>query len=89
MIGYAVRYYLDFVAPHQVFRAPTAQETRGMARLIERLRALPAGADPETIQFEFYVQNDDGGPQRVTLKSVAGPDDDGNPCVTIMLPDED
>ena len=25
-----------------------------MARLIERLRALPAHADPESIQFEFY-----------------------------------
>ena len=46
LIGYAVRYYLDFVAPHQVFRAPTEQEAEGMARLIERLRALPAAPIP-------------------------------------------
>jgi lysyl-tRNA synthetase class 1 len=54
LIGYAVRYYLDFVAPHQVFRTPTERESAGMTRLIERLRALPATADPETIQYEFY-----------------------------------
>ena len=59
LIGYAVRYYLDFVAPHQVYRTPTAQEAEGMARLIERLRALPKGADPETIQFEFYEAGKD------------------------------
>ena len=51
--------------------------------------AILSGPRGNPIQFEFYVQNDDSGPQRVTLKSVAGPDDDGNPCVTIMLPDED
>ena len=54
LIGYAIRYYQDFVAPSQVFRSPTEQEAAGMARLVERLRALPRDADPETIQFEFY-----------------------------------
>ena len=61
LIGYAVRYYLDFVAPHQVFRAPTEQEAAGMARLIERLRALAPTADPETIQYEFYEAGKDVG----------------------------
>jgi lysyl-tRNA synthetase class 1 len=61
LIGYAVRYYLDFVAPRQAYRAPTEQEAAGMARLIERLRALPHDADPETIQFEFYEAGKDVG----------------------------
>jgi len=25
----------------------------------------------------------------IKLKAVCGPDDDGNPCITIMMPDED
>jgi hypothetical protein len=28
-------------------------------------------------------------PELVTLKAVAGLDDDGRPCLTFMLPDED
>lgn len=28
-------------------------------------------------------------PQLVNLKAVCGPDDDGEPCITIMLPEED
>ena len=30
-----------------------------------------------------------GGLRLVTLKSVSGPGDNGEPCITIMLPDED
>ena len=51
--------------------------------------AILAGPRGNPIQFEFYVQNDNNGPQRVTLKSHAGPGDDGEPVITIMLPDED
>lgn len=29
------------------------------------------------------------GQKTVTLKAVCGPNDDGSPCITIMLPDED
>jgi lysyl-tRNA synthetase class 1 len=61
LIGYAIRYYLDFVAPTQVFRAPTEREAAGMARLVERLRALPRDADPETLQYEFYEAGKDVG----------------------------
>jgi hypothetical protein len=37
------------------------------------------------------VRNDnrEGDPLLVDLKAVFGPDDDGSPCITIMLPDED
>jgi hypothetical protein len=41
--------------------------------------------------FYLYVRNDNrvGDPPLVTLKAVCGPDDEGKPCITIMLPDED
>lgn len=42
------------------------------------------------LRFQLHVQNAEAAPPRlVTLKAVCGPDDDGEPVVTIMLPDED
>lgn len=43
------------------------------------------------MRYRLHVRNDnrDGTPPLVTLKAVCGPDDDGAPCVTVMLPDED
>jgi lysyl-tRNA synthetase class 1 len=50
LVGYAVRYYNDFVLPKKVFRAPDGTEREALAALDKRLAALPAGADSETIQ---------------------------------------
>jgi lysyl-tRNA synthetase class 1 len=50
LVGYAVRYYNDFVLPKKVFRAPDEIERAALAALDSRLAALAAGADPETIQ---------------------------------------
>ncbi|MEJ0097856.1 MAG: lysine--tRNA ligase [Bauldia sp.] len=50
LIGYAVRYYNDFVLPKKVFRAPDEVERAALAALDARLASLPADADPETVQ---------------------------------------
>lgn len=39
--------------------------------------------------FELLVRNDNRRPQRVKLKAVCSGDDEGKPCITVMLPDED
>ncbi len=54
MVGYALRYYRDFVAPAKRFRNPTANERLALAELSERLAPLE-GADGETIQNEVYA----------------------------------
>jgi hypothetical protein len=43
------------------------------------------------VAFALHVRNDnrDCTPPLVQLKAVSGPDDDCNPCLTVMLPDED
>jgi hypothetical protein len=38
---------------------------------------------------ENYAKDNPPWPKLVQLQSVCGPDDDGTPCLTIMLPDED
>jgi lysyl-tRNA synthetase class 1 len=50
LVGYAVAYYNDFVAPKKVFRAPDAGEREALAALDRKLATLPAGADSETVQ---------------------------------------
>jgi lysyl-tRNA synthetase class 1 len=50
LVGYAVRYYNDFVLPKKVFRAPDEIERAALAALDGRLAALAADDDPETIQ---------------------------------------
>ena len=39
--------------------------------------------------FRVIVKNSEDKPSLVSLKSVAGPDDEGKLCLTVMRPDED
>ncbi|WP_350332808.1 lysine--tRNA ligase [Coralliovum pocilloporae] len=55
MVGYAIRYFEDFVKPNKVFRLPTDLERDALEDLDARLDALPADADAETIQNEVYA----------------------------------
>jgi lysyl-tRNA synthetase class 1 len=50
LVGYAVRYYNDFVLPKKVFRAPDNTERDALAALDVKLAALPPDADPEAVQ---------------------------------------
>ncbi|MBA4208748.1 MAG: lysine--tRNA ligase [Parvibaculum sp.] len=50
LAGYAIRYFEDFVKPAKVFRAPDQVEAPALQALSDKLGALPADADGETIQ---------------------------------------
>ena len=41
------------------------------------------------IRYRLHVRNDSGRPRLVELKALCGPGDDGEPCITVMLPGED
>jgi hypothetical protein len=43
----------------------------------------------DRIQFCLYVKESEDRPRLVTLWSVCGPGDEGEPVITVMLPDED
>jgi hypothetical protein len=55
------------------------------------LKAAIRGASGQTSELLFELQcvSESMRPSRVILKSVCGPDDNGDPCITIMLRDED
>ena len=54
LVGYAVRYYRDFVSPLKRFRSPDGEERAALEALDARLAALPPGADAEAIQTAVY-----------------------------------
>src|ERR1700754_783241 len=54
MVGYAINYYRDFVAPTKKFREPTDNERAALQDLRDALSSLPANASAEDIQNVVY-----------------------------------
>ena len=54
LVGYAIAYYRDFVAPAKQFRQPTASERTGLEDLAATLAALPPSQPAEAIQNAVY-----------------------------------
>ena len=50
LVGFAIRYFDDFVKPSKVFRAPDTAEEAALRALSDRLAALPQDAGGEAIQ---------------------------------------
>ncbi|MHB2266206.1 lysine--tRNA ligase [Aliihoeflea sp. PC F10.4] len=50
LVGYAIRYFDDFVKPSKQFRAPDEEERAALTALSAKLGELPTGADGEAIQ---------------------------------------
>ena len=50
LVGYAIRYFEDFVRPKKVYRAPDETERAALSELDAKLAALPADSDPAAIQ---------------------------------------
>lgn len=53
-VGYAIRYFADFVKPKKRYRLPTEDERRALHDLAEALAPLPEGTPPEQIQQKVY-----------------------------------
>ena len=54
MVGYAINYYRDFVAPTKTFREPTEGERAALTDLRNALAQLPPEASAEDIQNVVY-----------------------------------
>jgi lysyl-tRNA synthetase class 1 len=54
LVGYAVRYFRDFVLPAKTYRAADAVERDALAKLSAMLASLPEGASAEDIQTALY-----------------------------------
>jgi lysyl-tRNA synthetase class 1 len=54
MVGYAINYYRDFVAPTKKFREPTPVERAALQDLRDALSQLPPASTAEEIQNVVY-----------------------------------
>ncbi len=54
LVGYAGRYYDDFVKPTKKYRAPTDKERAALSELAGKLRGFGSERDAEKVQFEIY-----------------------------------
>ena len=61
LVGYAIRYFHDFVKPNKTFRAPDAQEKKALERLAEALGELEEGADAADIQNVVFEVGKEAG----------------------------
>ena len=77
LVGYAIRYFHDFVKPTKVFRAPDEAERGALAALDLALAKLPAGADADDIQSVVF----DVGRAHFPDPAKKGPD--GGPGVSL------
>jgi len=54
LVGYAMRYYADFVKPRKKYRAPSDKERAAMSELAMAFEAMPGVTDGEAIQNAVY-----------------------------------
>jgi len=54
LVGYAIAYYEDFVAPTKSFRAPEGKEVAAIEDLLASLEGMEADASAEDIMTEIY-----------------------------------
>ncbi len=68
LVGYAVRYYADFVKPQKKFRAPTAIEVAALSALDRALAAAAPDASAEDLQNIVYEAGKANGYDKDTLR---------------------
>ena len=68
LIDRAIVYYKDFILPKKSYRAPDEREEAALRDMAERLKALPAKSDAETIQTEIFSAGKENGYDKKELR---------------------
>ncbi|HTK84639.1 MAG TPA: lysine--tRNA ligase, partial [Patescibacteria group bacterium] len=69
LVGFAVRYYNDFVLPSKTYRLPDERERKALADLSARLEKLPGDADTEALQTEVFSAGKENGYPKEELRN--------------------
>jgi len=51
--------------------------------------AIGRSQSDDALLFQLHVRNSNSAPELVTLRALCHADDDGQPCLTILMPTED
>jgi len=77
------------VPPENTRSLGQCERGRGHDLLWMLFRAIRGDADADRLLFEVIFLMSPGRHRTVTLKAICGPGDDGEPVITVMMPDED
>lgn len=69
LVGYAVKYYEDFVLPNKKYRMADARERQALENLAFRLEQLPADATFDQLQTEVFSAGKENGYDKEELRN--------------------
>ena len=68
LVGYAIRYYKDFVLPEKTYRSPDARETAALNDLASRLEKMESGLEAEDYMTEVFSAGKENGYEKDELR---------------------
>jgi lysyl-tRNA synthetase class 1 len=68
LVGYAIRYYQDFVLPEKTYRAPDERETAALNALADKLESMEPGQDAEAYMTEVFSAGKENGYEKDELR---------------------
>lgn len=54
LVGYAVRYYEDFIKPNKTYKVPSKEDAKILSEIRNNLEKMDKNEDPKNIQSVFY-----------------------------------
>lgn len=69
LVGYAIKYYQDFVLPEKTYRLPDARETAALKDLASRLSNLDSGLEAEDYMTEVFTSGKENGYEKEELRA--------------------
>ncbi|MGB0719669.1 MAG: lysine--tRNA ligase [Bdellovibrionales bacterium] len=69
LVGYAIRYYTDFVLPEKTYRTPDDRERAALSDLASRLEGMQSGLDAESYMTEVFSAGKDNGYDKDALRA--------------------
>jgi lysyl-tRNA synthetase class 1 len=69
LVGFAVKYYEDFILPEKSYRLPDERERAALSDLADRLKNVGPGADFDALQTEVFSAGKENGYDKSELRS--------------------
>ncbi|MEZ5813883.1 MAG: lysine--tRNA ligase [Alphaproteobacteria bacterium] len=68
LVGYAIKYYQDFILPEKSYRAPDRRERAALSALAEKLETMEDGLSPEDYMTEVFSAGKENGYEKDELR---------------------
>jgi len=68
LVGFAIRYYKDFVLPEKTYRAPDDRETAALNALADKLESMETGLGADDYMTEVFSAGKDNGFEKDELR---------------------